>query len=325
LDYKLSSKHACEIFQQNRTIFKEVSSFLVNAQSFMIRHLLILSAFALAAVTLEGQTVNPRIEFGKGQTLNIRLEVRASVAQQAAGQAIDFAADAVALHSYKVTNQAKGQSTLHHTTKKIAFNFDGMGQKRSFDSDNKTDIQGPFGDPVKSMLSSTFSMTLDEKGKVVMVNSGKKEAPVPDDRLAIIFNMLKDITDAVYPPKKGESSFFKVFPDKPAVNKGDVWTESGQDETGKYSTEYILSDVLDSSIIVDFKGISTTTTKNMVMGREAVTTLNSTSTGKIILDGVNGLIREKRVTVESNGTTEAMGGTVPVSSKTTIVIKVSPE
>ena len=313
------------IFQQNRTIFKEVSSFLVNDQSFMIRQGLFLTLFVFFAVTLlKGQTINPRIEFTRGQALNIRLEVRSSVAQQAAGQAIDFTADAVALHGYKVVNQAKGQSTLHHATKKIAFNFDGMGQKRSFDSDNKNDMQGPFGGPVNNMLGSSFDVTLDETGNVVTVSSGKKEAPAPDDRLAIIFNMLKDITDAVYPPKKGSSSFFKVFPGR-AVNKGDVWTESGENEAGKYNTEYTLSEILDSTIVVDFKGTSTTTTKNIVMGREAVTTLNSTNSGKIILDGVTKLIKEKKVTIESNGTTEAMGSAVPISSKTTIVILVTPE
>jgi hypothetical protein len=291
----------------------------------MIRQLLLLSAFVVAAVTsLKGQTINPQIQFARGQALNIRLEVRASVAQQAAGQAIDFTADAVALHGYKVINQAKGQSTLHHATKKIAFNFDGMGQKRSFDSDNKNDMEGPFGEPVKSMLGSSFDMTLDETGNVVMVNSGKKETPAPDERLAIIFNMLKDITDAVYPPKKGAASFFKVFPAR-QVNKGDVWTESEEDETGKYNTEYTLSEVSDSTIVVDFKGTSTTTTKNMVMGREAVTTLNSTNNGKIVLDGSTRLVREKNIIIESNGTTEAMGGTVPVTSKTTIIIKVTPE
>src|SRR6187431_2056314 len=148
----------------------------------MIRHLLFLDVFILVAVTLlKGQTINPRIEFTRGQALNIRLEVKASVAQQSAGQAIDFTADAVALHGYKVINQAKGQNTLHHATKKIAFNFDGMGQKRSFDSDNKNDMEGPFGEPVKGMLGSSFEMTLDETGNVVMTSSGKKEAPSADD------------------------------------------------------------------------------------------------------------------------------------------------
>ena len=167
-----------------------------------------------------------------------------------------------------------------------------MGQKRSFDSDNKQDLDGPFGEPVKNMLNSSFDMTVDANGTVVMVRSEKKEATNPDDRLAIIFNMLKDITDAVYPPKKGNASFFKVFPNRP-VSQGESWVESGQDESGKYTTEYTLSEILDSTIVVDFKGTSTTTTKSTMMGREAVTTLNSTSTGKIIIEGVNGLVREK--------------------------------
>ena len=297
----------------------------MNTQSFMIRHLLVLNIIVLSSITfLKGQSINPNIQFTTGQVLNVRLEVKTSVAQQAAGQAIDFTADAMALHNYKVINQTKEQSILRHETRRIAFNFDGMGQKRTFDSDNKNDMEGPFGEAVKSMLSPGFDMTLDETGKVIAVNSGKKQAIAPDDRLAIIFNMLKDITDAIYPPKKGSNSFFKVFPDR-AINKGDVWTESGQDESGKYNTEYTLSEVMDSTIVVDFKGASTTTTKNMVMGREAITTLNSTSSGKIILDGISGLVREKSITVESNGTTEAMGGSVPVTSKTTIVIKVTPE
>ena len=283
-----------------------------------------MSILLVSVTFVKGQTISQKVRFARGQALNVRLEIKASVTQQAAGQAIDFTADANALHGYRVINQTKDNSTLHHETKKIAFNFEGMGQKRAFESDKKEDLEDPFNEPVKNMLNSAYDMTIDTNGMVVMVKAEKKEASLPDDRLAIIFKMLKDITDAVYPPKKGTASFFKIFPDKP-ITKGERWVESGQDETGKYSTEYTLSEVLDSTIVVDFKGTSTTTTKSTMMGREAITMLNSTSTGKIILDSVSWLIREKSITIESNGNTEVMGGTVPVTSKTTILIKVNPE
>src|SRR5688572_7492688 len=147
----------------------------------MIRHLIFLHISVLASVAfVTGQTISPKIRFDKGQVMNISLEVKASVAQQAAGQAIDFTADAIALHRYKVINQMQDQSTLQHKTKKIAFNFDGMGQKRSFDSDNKQDLEGPFGEPVKNMLNSNFDMIVDGNGTVVMVKSEKKEATNPD-------------------------------------------------------------------------------------------------------------------------------------------------
>ena len=76
---------------------------------------------------------------------------------------------------------------------------------------------------------------------------------------------------------------------------------------------------------MDFKGTAATVSKAMMMGRETVTTMNSTSSGKIILDKATGIIKEKIITTESNGNTEAMGGTVPVTAKTTITIHVKPE
>jgi hypothetical protein len=52
--------------------------------------------------------------------------------------------------------------------------------------------------------------------------------------------------------------------------------------------------------------------------------MNSKSTGKIIVDKATGIMREKTITTESNGNTEASFGTLPVTSKTTTTIKVRP-
>ena len=50
---------------------------------------------------------------------------------------------------------------------------------------------------------------------------------------------------------------------------------------------------------------------------------NNKSTGKIILDKLTGIMKEKNMTTESNGNTEASFGTLPVTSKTTTTIKVT--
>jgi hypothetical protein len=59
--------------------------------------------------------------------------------------------------------------------------------------------------------------------------------------------------------------------------------------------------------------------------RETTTTMNSSGIGTIILDKATGIVKEKKIITESNGTTEAMGGTVPVTAKTTITIHVKPD
>lgn len=291
----------------------------------MTKQLIYLAYLLLAGEIIFAQTVPGKLQFEQGTTLNVQMEMKASVTQQAGGQAIDFTADASALHSYKVTGHTKDDNTtLHHEIKKLKFNFDGMGQKRSFDSDNSSDMDGFFGAPVKDILNKKFDITINPNGKTLAVKPDKTDSIKTDERFAIVFNMLKDITNAVYPPKKGEASFFKILPDKQS-RKGDTWADSIQNETGKFKTIYTLTDITDSSIIIDFRGNSVTTSKAMMMGRETTTTMNSTHSGKIILDKLTGIIKEKNIVTESNGNTEAMGGTMPVTSRTTITIYVKPE
>ena len=186
----------------------------------MTKQLIPLAFLLLTTEFLLGQSASGKLQFKQGKILNIQMEIKASVAQQAGGQAIDFTTDASALHNYRITNATEDNTTLHHEIKKLTFNFDGMGQKRSFDSDNQKDMDGLFGPTVKNILDKKFDMIIDPAGKTLMVRPEKTDSIKADERLAMVFSMLKDITDIVYPPKKGEASFFKILPDK-ETSKGE--------------------------------------------------------------------------------------------------------
>src|SRR5262249_42287554 len=138
-----------------------------------------------------------------------------------------------------------------------------------------------------------------------------------DERLMMIANMLRDVLGSVQPPKKGEASFFKILPEN-EIKKGDSWTETLNNDGGKSTTSYTLTDITDSTLVIDFTGNSTLVTKAEIMGMETTTNLNNKTTGKIIVDKATNIIREKNSVTDSKGTTEAMGGTVPVTSKTII-------
>ena len=283
-----------------------------------------LCVFLLLNDFIHGQSVSGKLRFEQGKTIAIDVKIKTTVTQQAMGNAIDFTADGSALHRYKVTGTTTDNTTLYHEANKIAFQFEGMGQKRSFDSDNEKDMGGQFGEPVKNILSKKFNMTIDPNGKVITIRPEKIEPVKADERLAIVLNMLKDITDIVYPPQKGEASFFKVLPAAETA-KGESWTDSLHNETGKFKTFYTLTAITDSTIIVDFNGNAATVSKSLMMGRETITTMNSVSSGNIIIDKATGIVKEKIIITESHGNTEAMGGTMPVTAKTTITIHVKPE
>ncbi|MDZ4806754.1 MAG: DUF6263 family protein [Bacteroidota bacterium] len=278
--------------------------------------------FSVSFVALS-QKVNGKLKFEQGQTLEVSMKVKTTIAQQAMGQAIDFNVDATGDHSYKVTNTTEDNTTLNHKVQHITFTFDGMGQKRNFDSNVEKDMNGQFGKPIKDMLDKKYDIIIDPSGKVMMAMPEKVVLSEMDSRMAIITSMLKDVLDLVQPPQKGKPSFFKVLPDGEG-GKGDAWTTSYQGSSGKVEAGYTIADINDSTIVVDFAENSTTISKAEMMGSETITKMNNKSTGKIILDRGTGIMREKTINTVSNGNTESSFGTMPVTSKTTTVITVKP-
>jgi|CXWL01.1.fsa_nt_gi hypothetical protein len=284
-----------------------------------------ISFFCLFAVQAIGfaQKVTGKLIFEQGQTLEVNMKVKTTISQQVMGQAIDFNVNASSDHSYKVTNTTEDNSTLNHRVQRITFSFDGMGQNKNFDSNEEKDINGPLGPPIKDMLEKKYDIVIDPGGKVLIAMPEKVELSETDSRMAIITSMMKEVIDLVQPPQKGKASFLKVLPDSEA-GKGDAWTTAEEANGGKIDAAYAISDINDSTIVIDFAENSVTVTKAQMMGNETTTTMNNKSTGKIILDRVTGIMREKTITTEANGNTEASFGTLPVISKTITVITVKP-
>lgn len=268
------------------------------------------------------QKVSGKLQMEQGKTYAVTMQVKTTIAQQAMGQAIDFLVDATGQHSFRVTNATEDNSTLNHSVQRVAFSFDGMGQKRNFDSDNEKDLNGPFGKPIKELLEKKYDMIINPGGTALMLLPEKVELTNNDPRMAIISNMMKDVFSMVQPPAKGAPSFFKVLPDT-ETGIGEPWTTSTTNENGKYDAAYNISAITDSTIVVDFVTSSTTVTKAEMMGNPTTTNLSNKSTGKIIIDRATGIIREKTETMDSTGNTETSFGSLPVTSKTITTITVS--
>lgn len=290
----------------------------------MLKQISFSCVLLLTSGIILAQRSDGRLKFQQGQIFEITLQTKTTIAQQAMGQAIDFNVDATGTHAYKVTNTTDDNHTLNHTVKQITFQFDGMGQKQSFDSDIPKDLNGQFGKPVKEMLEKKYDMIIDPYGKVLMTMPDSFASSLNDSRMAIITSMMKDVVEIVQPPKKGKGSVFRVIPEKEGgVGVGDSWTESGETVTEKFDVTYVITAITDTTITVDFTGSSTTVMKAEMMGNETTTTMKNKSTGKITLDKVTGIIREKTTITESNGNTETPFGTLPVMSKTiaTVIVK----
>ena len=269
------------------------------------------------------QTVSGKLYFSPDQDLYVRMEVKTTVSQQVMGKAISFEVDGLGLYNFHVLDTTGARPQLEHSPQRISFEFQGMGQKHSFDSDDSTDMAGRYGSSIRNILARKFKVVMNEYGTVLMTSPGKIDLVKTDDRLAIILSMIEDIPDMVYPPSEGEKSFFSVLPGK-EVTIGESWSDSTVNIRGKIKNVYTLNAVTDSIIIVEVKTNTVTADKAIIMGSETVTTLNSTGTGKIIIDKKTGLLKEKKIITESSGTMQAMGGSTPVTSKSYLSIYVNP-
>jgi hypothetical protein len=256
-----------------------------------MKHVLLLSFLLVILQSVSSaQKVSGRLSFEQGQLFEIRMQVKTTIAQQAMGQAIDFNVDANATHSFKVTNTTEDNNTLHHQVQHISFSFDGMGSKRSFDSKEEKDLNGQFGKPIKDILSKQYDLIVDTAGKTLLAMPETVQLNQVDNRMAIVISMLKEVLELVEPPKKGSPSFFKTLPDN-ETGKGDTWTHSYETGNGKVDAAYVITDINDSTILIDFVESSVTVTKAEMMGSETTITMNNKSKGKIVLDRVTGIIR----------------------------------
>lgn len=261
-------------------------------------------------------TRNPRFETGK--TVTISIEIKNTVAQQAGAQAIDINTQARLVHYYKVISTDKQNIRLHHGLQRIGFNIDGMGIKRSFDSDSKADLDGPWGAEVKQILTEAYDIGVDSTGIITDIGDDTAASVEPDERVVFINDVLKYFADDVYPSNIASRSYFSVLPNHP-IQVGTSWTDSIRTNEEQSTTTNTLSAVTDSTIVIDYNTISITNTVAKLMGTQAVTKLNNTISGQIILDPATGIIRRKTGTVDYNGTTQLMGNTVPIKGTTSIV------
>lgn len=290
-----------------------------------IKNRLFFSAMGLLmAGSITAQTVTGALGFTQGQTLAVSVELKNTMAQQAMGQSIDFSANGVARHQFIVSNQTADNTTLHHTVQCIRFSFDGMGAKKSFDSDKSSDLQSAFGKPIREWLKQSYHLIIDTVGKTMMVQPPTMPVPEQDDQFKFITGLLGDLMGVANPPAKNEPSLFAVLP-AGNIAIGDTWNHTGSNKEEQWSIDYTLTAITDTAIVVSLKGISSRQQQADMRGMTVTTTIKSISTGTVLLDPATRLLQQKKIHVESSGTAEMMGNSTPVSSKTDIFIRVTPQ
>ncbi len=288
-----------------------------------MKHLFFL-VFSACTLTSFGQKINNKITFPKGKKLDVTTEVKSVVSQEAMGQNMEINLNATVIHSFDVKDASTAAATLEHTIKRILFNFEGMGQTQSFDSDKEGDMKGDIGKSAEKSLKSKYTMTVDPNGKVTSVKAeGDNASKAKADNTDMMGSMMSQLATGLDVPEVGDATEFSVLPNK-ELSKGETWTDSlTADKESKGNVTYTVTDITPTDIILDYTENATVKRTQEAMGMEATVKTTDKTTGNITIDRKTGLLKKKIATTESNGTIDIMGQSVPMKNKVTRITTVT--
>lgn len=282
-----------------------------------MKQLLLTGLVALSLPAL-AQTGN-KIKFNKGATLEVSTQLTTTTKLEVMGQSMETKATSGVTQTYMVTGASNGNTTMEHHLSRIQFNANsGMGQDISFDSDKPEDKNSEIGKQLQKTLASKYVMTVDPYGMVVSVKADSASTS-GSDGAAMLLSQIDVGTDV---PKAGDATIFKVLPNHP-VKKGESWTDSSSNESGKRVVNYTVSNITPTEVILTYTENATLQTTQQVMGFDTKISSTSTGTGKVVVDKATGLLKEKTDNVDSKENIEAQGQSMPATSKRVVVTKVA--
>ena len=267
-----------------------------------------LTIMLLGAITAQSQKINNNLAFEKGKKLEMTITVSSNVTSMG-----NTTIEAVIERSFDVEDLVNGNAVIEHKIKRIRFSMESMMGAESFDSENEDDRKGEIGKAMEKTLKNKYTMTLDATGKVIDIKKDDDNKTAAKDlNEEMIANILSQVGEGLQTPEVGESSDFKILPDR-ELTKGEAWTDSTTDR----KTTYTVEDITATDIIISFVEEKKVEKKQEMMGNVLTIVSVENSTGTITLDIKSGLLKEKSATTDSTGTIDVMGNTMPVISNTT--------
>ena len=282
--------------------------------------------FGCVLLSINGftQKINNKLNFQKGQKLEMVSNVSSTISQEMMGQSIDTKVTATLTRVFDVEDVSVAGASIEHKVKRVQMEMSSpIGGSQSFDSEKEEDKKSSTGKSVEKSMKNKYKMMVDATGKITSVKAdddNSNKSAKGDDETDMMAGMFSKVMEGLEIPQQGDKSDFKILPDK-ELTKGDTWTDSTNIGLGTFT----IADINDTTIVITYTEIGNTQSKQEMMGQEINISAKLTSTGKIILDRKTGLLKENTSTIDSKGAMEMMGQSIPINTKTmkTTIVKAS--
>lgn len=284
-----------------------------------MKKILFMAAFGVS-VTGFAQ-VNGKINFPKGQKIEMTTETKKTATTELMGQSMESTLNSSVTEVFDVVDVTAGGATIGHTVKHLVFTANGMGNSQSFDSEKEEDRKGEMGKIMDKALHNKYKMVVDPFGAITSVQADETNPNATKDPESEAMTELvsTQLGLKLGLPKQGDVTVFKILPNR-QIKQGDTWTDSDSANGQKRTTVYKVNNITASEILLDYSEDINVNTKQQIMGTDANIKSDDKVVGQITLDKTTGLLKQKTATIDTKATMEAQGMSIPSTGKTTVTV-----
>lgn len=276
-----------------------------------MKRLLLVSGFFSLSLIANAQELMPwKLKLNPGEKIMSVTVSKTSITQQVMDQTMEIKMDMQVADSIHVKNVQAGGYQINKKTTRLKLDMDMMNQHKVIDSDNPDDLQAEGGEKIKEKIDAIVEATVSEKAGIQVTGGSIK---TEEEGFAAMM-MTNNDSSAI-------AEYFLPSPGK-TIKKGEQWSSSVSNSGTSVETVYTFEGLEGSVAIIGFtlktKMTGTTTSNNMEVKME----IGSEGKGTIRLQTTTGIVIEKNVETNMNGSSEVMGMSIPITGTVVSSFKV---
>lgn len=273
-------------------------------------------AFTFVCTTVAfsfAQNQTSKIILTKDQELKYVSVAKTNITQEMMGQTMDITMDITTSQKITVKDVSATDNKVDMVTTHVKGNMSLMGQDKTFDSDNKADMDGEMKDLGKS-INVVKALTITSAGKCKVDEAASPEKP---DENAMA-GMMQQMLGGAAAEEVAAEGYFMLIPAGKKI--GDTWTDSVINTATKTYWNYTWDSNAENTAVIKATAKTLTSTSFSTQGMDM--TMNSTSDVTEVrkVDIKTGLINSKSNTTKLNGSIDVMGQSVPITGTVTTTI-----
>lgn len=254
--------------------------------------------FLISFITssLFAQSQIDKINLTKGQIIKVKSIDTSNLAQKRGEESMDMKTFSNSYTEYQILDVENDHYRVSQTLKQIQIDFDGYGQKMSYNSSDTTKKQeGMMADQLKDKINKADTILLGFDGKMIEQNNEKKKDKKGGGMMRMMNQGMSGIDNA-----------FLIIPTDVKEETG--WKKDNTKDDLKSQTIYFVEKINGNMIELSFKKKTkgTVTTKGGPAGEMKIN-IDNLSSGKITVDRTSSRVLTYTETTQSNSKFNAMG------------------